>query len=115
MMCFQKPPFESRLSAINKQYFLPENHSYSKELVNFIINCFTTNPAQRPSATEVKQELKQISQLKRVQIDMNVQKEIHQTLAEIGRITEANLKKNTEVAQTGILDKIKRIYNQITT
>lgn len=46
---------------------------------------------------------------------MNVQKEIHQTLAEIGRITEVNLKKNTEVAQTGILDKIKRIYNQITT
>ncbi len=55
MMCFQKPPFESRLSAINKQYFLPEDHSYSKELVNLIERCFTTNPAYRPSATEVKE------------------------------------------------------------
>ncbi len=30
-------------------------------------------------------------------------------------MTESNLRKNTSVAETGILDKIKRIYNQITT
>jgi serine/threonine protein kinase len=51
IMCFQKPPFESRLSAINKQYFLPEDHNYSKELVAFIEKCFVTNPENRMSAT----------------------------------------------------------------
>jgi serine/threonine protein kinase len=54
MLCYQKQPFESRLSAINKQYFLPENNCYSTELVSFIEKCFTTNPTQRPSATEIK-------------------------------------------------------------
>jgi serine/threonine protein kinase len=58
MMCFQKPPFESRLSAINNQYFLPDEHNYSPELVALIQKCFTPNPENRPSATEVKEELK---------------------------------------------------------
>lgn len=74
MMCFQKPPFESRLSAINKQFFLPEDHSYSKELITFIERCFTTNPANRPTATEAKHELQRISKIKRVQLDMNIQR-----------------------------------------
>jgi hypothetical protein len=34
---------------------------------------------------------------------------------EISRVTESNLKKNAVVAETGFFDKIKRIYNQMTT
>ena len=98
IMCFKKPPFESRLSAINKQYFLNEDHSYSQELVNLIDKCFTTNPAHRPSAAEVKKELKKIYEMKRIQVDLNVQKEFDQALNEISRVTEANLNKNPNVA-----------------
>ena len=73
IMCFKKPPFESRLSAINKQYFLNEEHSYSQELVKLIDKCFTTNPAHRPTASEVKRELKKIYNTKRIQIDLKTQ------------------------------------------
>lgn len=48
-------------------------------------------------------------------MDINVQRELDQALNEISRVTESNLNKNPNVAETGILDKIKRIYNQITT
>ncbi len=53
--------------------------------------------------------------MKRVQIDLNLQREFEQALTDMGRVNESNLKKNSTVAETGLLDKIKRIYNQITT
>lgn len=53
--------------------------------------------------------------MKRVQLDINCRKEISLTIGEISRVNESNLKKNATVAETGFLDKIKRIYNQITT
>ena len=115
MMCFQKPPFQSRLSAINKQYFLPEDHSYSKELVDFIEKCFTTNPVNRPSASQIKYELRQMAKAKRVQLGININREFVQAMKDFSYVNEGNIKKNETVAETGILDKIKRIYNQITT
>jgi hypothetical protein len=38
-----------------------------------------------------------------------------QTLKELSIVNEANLKRNTVVAETGIFNKLKRILNQITT
>lgn len=114
-MSFQKPPFQSRLSAINKQYFIPDDHSYSPELIAFIERCFTTNPAFRPLATEALRQLKDLQQMKRIQVSIPYEKEFEQTMNELGRVTEANLKKNTTVAEAGFFDKLKRIYNQMTT
>jgi len=37
------------------------------------------------------------------------------TFGDISRVTENNMHKTTAVAETGLLDKIKRIYNQMTT
>ena len=110
MMCFQKPPFESRLSAISKQYFLPEDHSYSLALVEFIERCFTSNPALRPSAAECKAQLQQLSKIKRVQTDLNTKKEWAETMQQLSFINEGNLNKHTEEAETGLIDKIMRIY-----
>lgn len=36
MFCFQKPPFESGLAAINNHYFIPESHSYSPRLISLM-------------------------------------------------------------------------------
>ena len=33
MICYQKPPFESRMAAIQKQYFLPEHNLFSSRIV----------------------------------------------------------------------------------
>lgn len=41
--------------------------------------------------------------------------EFYQTISEISKVTENNLRKCTTVVETGIFDKIKRIYNQMTT
>ncbi len=54
MLCFKKQPFETRLSAINKQYFLPNEHPYSQDLIKIIEDCFTTNPSERPTAAIVR-------------------------------------------------------------
>ena len=53
--------------------------------------------------------------MKRVQLDINCKRELQVTLAEISRVNQNNLKKNVTVAESGFLDKIKRLYNQITT
>lgn len=51
MLCFKKQPFEMRLSAINNQYFIPEQTKYSEDLLDLIKKCFTPNPKNRPSAS----------------------------------------------------------------
>ena len=53
--------------------------------------------------------------MKRVQLDINCKRELQVTLAEISRVNQNNLKKNVTVAESGFMDKIKRLYNQITT
>ncbi len=54
MLCFKKQPFETRLSAINKQFFLPNEHPYSQDLIKIIEDCFIGNPRERPTASIVK-------------------------------------------------------------
>jgi hypothetical protein len=53
MLCFRKQPFESRLSSINSQYFLPEQCQFSDFLQYLVRMCFTADPKQRPSATQL--------------------------------------------------------------
>ncbi len=53
--------------------------------------------------------------MKRIQVSIPYEKEFEQTMNELGRVTEANLKNNTTVAEAGFFDKLKRIYNQMTT
>ena len=53
--------------------------------------------------------------MKRIQINLPYQRQFSQTINEISRITQANLKKNSTIAEAGFFDKLKRIYNQMTT
>ena len=70
ILAFQKPPFESRLSAINKQYFIPDDHSYSADYLAFLERCFTTDPTHRPSAAETREELAGMLAKKRLQVNL---------------------------------------------
>ena len=114
MLCFKKQPFETRLSAINNQYFLPEEHIYSEELIHLIQLCFTVNPAHRPPARKIKEKIKSLMKRKKAHIDINYEKELDMTKDELDHVTEKLFKK-TEIAQASFFDKIKRIYNQMTT
>lgn len=60
MMCFQKQPFETKLASINTQYFLPDNHPYSTDMIELINYCFTANPAYRPTATQLKERIMEL-------------------------------------------------------
>lgn len=59
ILSFQKPPFETQLAAINKQYFIPDTHNYSEQYIQLFELMFTTDPAQRPSAPELLKYLEQ--------------------------------------------------------
>ena len=53
-------------------------------------------------------------QKKKAQIDFNYEKQLEQTVDEIKRVNEKTFKK-TEAVESSFFDKIRRIYNQITT
>lgn len=53
ILCFHKQPFETRLSTINCQYFMPENSQYSKTLTNLLNVLFKINPNERPGTTDL--------------------------------------------------------------
>ena len=80
MLCFKKQPFETRLSAINRQFFLPNEHPYSQDLLRIIEDCFIANPRERPTAALVCQQIKDLMQKKKAQIDFNYDRELEQTV-----------------------------------
>ncbi len=49
------------------------------------------------------------------QLEMNLHKELDATLSEILKINNQMLKKTTTVAESSFFDKIKLMYNQMTT
>lgn len=53
--------------------------------------------------------------MKRLQIKLNHEAEFDQSINQISHINESNLQGSAEVAETGFFDKIRRIYNQMTT
>ena len=53
-------------------------------------------------------------QKKKAQIDFNYERELDQTVDEIRRVNEKTFRK-TDIAESSFFDKIRRIYNQMTT
>ena len=53
-------------------------------------------------------------QRKKAQIDFNYQREIEQTIDDLKRVNDKAFKK-TDVVQSSFFDKIRKIYNQMTT
>ena len=47
ILCFQKPPFESKLASITNQYFLPESHIFSENIIRLIEHLFISDPRKR--------------------------------------------------------------------
>ena len=48
ILCFQKQPFETKLSTINCQYFMNESSKYSKKTLALFPLIFVTDPRRRP-------------------------------------------------------------------
>ena len=72
ILCFKKQPFESRLSAINKQYFVPEDNPYSEDLMFLIEQCFTTDPDLRPTASDIRNKVKSLQKKKKALVEINL-------------------------------------------
>lgn len=51
---------------------------------------------------------------KKAHIDLNYEREIQQTVDSLAHVNEKSFKK-TSIAEVGFFDKIRRIYNQMTT
>jgi len=49
IMCFQKQPFETKLSTINCQYFMSATSKYSKSLLDLFPLIFVIDPRKRPN------------------------------------------------------------------
>lgn len=49
ILCFQKQPFETKLSTINCQYFMVDAHKYSKKLIELFPLFFVVDPKKRPN------------------------------------------------------------------
>lgn len=62
----------------------------------------------------IREQIRNLKQRKKAQIDFNYFRELDQTVDQIKRVNEKTFK-STSAAQSSIFDKIKRIYNQITT
>jgi serine/threonine protein kinase len=53
ILCFQKQPFETKLSIINGQYFLPRENKYDKALLDLFPLMFKFDPKERPNTVEL--------------------------------------------------------------
>ena len=120
MLCFQKQPFETKLSAINGQYFLPESHPYSEGMMELIGACFTANPLYRPTAKQVKEKLGVLmagrgggNGKERSEGGMIGEEEFERVLEGL-----RGLKHTKEEGKSGggsWMDRMKRLYTQMTT
>jgi AP2-associated kinase len=71
---FKKHPFfeAQKLTIINTHYYIPEDHTYSEKIIDFVRLMLTPNPINRPSAKDVLNLINNWSSLNAINLPVSI-------------------------------------------